>query len=99
MRADTGVDGVAGANAAPTVPSLHGSDVKSYLTYVAKDMLGEPIANTDYLLFMADGTVKSGKTDAQGRTEQIVTETPEEVGIQIVGEEYEEFTISFEGDE
>ncbi|MGP9828532.1 DUF2345 domain-containing protein [Psychrobacter sp. AOP1-A1-60] len=87
---------VAGAKVGPTLPSLGGSDVKSYLTYVAKDMFGEPIANTEYLLFMEDGTVKSGKTDAQGRTEQIVTDTPEEVGIHIVGEEHEGFALSFE---
>ena len=87
---------VAGANVGPTLPSLGGSDVKSYLTYVAKDMFGEPIANTEYLLFMEDGTVKSGKTDAQGRTEQVITDTPEEVGIHIVGEEHEGFALSFE---
>ena len=62
---------VAGAKVGSTLPSLGGYDSKSYLTYVAKDMFGEPIANTKYLLFMEDGTVKSGKTDAQGRTGQI----------------------------
>ncbi|MBE0407710.1 DUF2345 domain-containing protein, partial [Psychrobacter sp. FME6] len=90
---------VAGANITPTLPSLAGSDIKSYLTYVAKDAFGEPIANTEYLLFMEDGTVKSGKTDSQGRTEQIVTDTPEEVGIHIVGDEHEGFELSFEDDE
>ena len=89
---------VAGANITPTLPSLGGSEVKSYLTYVAKDMFGEPIANTEYLLFMEDGTVKSGKTDAQGRTEQVITDTPEEVGIHIVGDEHKGFTLSFEDD-
>ena len=90
---------VAGANITPTLPSLGGSEVKSYLTYVAKDMFGEPIANTEYLLFMEDGTVKSGKTNAQGRTEQVITDTPEEVGIHIVGDEHEGFALSFEDDE
>ena len=90
---------VAGTNITPTLPSLGGSEVKSYLNYVAKDMFGEPIANTEYLLFMEDGTVKSGKTDAQGRTEQVITDTPEEVGIHIVGDEHEGFALSFEDNE
>lgn len=90
---------VAGTNITPTLPSLGGSEVKSYLTYIAKDMFGEPIANTEYLLFMEDGTVKSGKTDAQGRTEQVITDTPEEVGIHIVGDEHEGFALSFEDNE
>ncbi|WP_172953134.1 DUF2345 domain-containing protein, partial [Psychrobacter sp. L7] len=90
---------VGGANITPTLPSLGGSEIKSYLTYVAKDTFGEPIANTEYLLFMDDGTVKKGKTDAQGRTEQIVTDTPEEVGIHIIGDEHEGFTLSFGDDE
>ena len=48
---------------------------------------------------MEDGTVKSGKTDAQGRTEQVITDTPEEVGIHIVGDEHEGFALSFEDNE
>jgi type VI secretion system secreted protein VgrG len=62
--------------------------IRHCLRYVARDASGQPLANRPYALLMADGTRKSGTTDARGRTEQLITERPE--GLQLLIDDTED---------
>lgn len=85
----------AGSASAPTlrfgVPTTF---PKHYLRFVAKDSGGMPLANKPYVMLMPDGTTRSGTTDAQGRTEQVVTDGPESVNIYVEDADHEGFYVS-----
>jgi len=67
--------------------------VKHYLRFVARGATGDPLANKSYAMLMADGTLKSGTTDAQGRTEQVVTDRPESVHLYIDDADHEGYLM------
>ena len=67
--------------------------VKHYLRFVARGATGDPLANKPYAMLMADGTLKSGTTDAQGRTEQVVTDRPESVHLYIDDADHEGYLM------
>jgi uncharacterized protein involved in type VI secretion and phage assembly len=70
---DTRYDG-GEAPTPPTVPTdLGGTDVpgedfkkQTYIEFQLLDVEEKPVANEDYRVVLPDGTVKTGKTDAQG---------------------------------
>ena len=67
--------------------------VKHYLRFVARSVSGDPLANKPYAMLMADGSTKSGTTDAQGWTEQVVTERPENVHLYIEDVDHEGYLV------
>ena len=67
--------------------------VKHYLRFVARSVSGDPLANKPYAMLMADGSMRSGTTDAQGRTEQVVTERPEAVHLYIEDADHEGYLV------
>jgi type VI secretion system secreted protein VgrG len=67
---------------------------KHYLRFAAKDAAGNPLAGKAYALMMPDGSTKTGKTDAAGRTEQVLTDGPKRIGIFIEDADHEGFYIS-----
>jgi len=65
-----------------------------YLRFAAKDAAGNPLAGKAYALMMPDGSTKTGKTDAAGRTEQVLTDGPKRIGIFIEDADHEGFYVS-----
>ena len=65
-----------------------------YLRFAAKDAAGNPLAGKSYVLMMPDGSTKTGKTDAAGRTEQLLTDGPKRIGIFIEDADHEGFYVS-----
>ncbi|MFT3734398.1 MAG: type VI secretion system tip protein TssI/VgrG [Rhodocyclaceae bacterium] len=68
-------------------------DSRNYLQFVATAPDGKPLAGKAYAVLMADGSVKRGKTDGQGRTEKLETAKPEQVQIYIDDAECEGFHV------
>ncbi|MEE8818432.1 MAG: type VI secretion system tip protein VgrG [Rahnella inusitata] len=47
---------------------------------------GLPYSNSNYILYLPDGTETKGMTDEQGKTEQIFTDTPKEIKVKLINE-------------
>ncbi|MGB5885153.1 MAG: DUF2345 domain-containing protein, partial [Acinetobacter venetianus] len=54
-----------------------------HLTYVAKDMDGNPLKNKKYLMILQNGEMISGVTDGQGKTQKVTTKGPQQVQISL----------------
>ncbi|EXB48968.1 type VI secretion system Vgr family protein [Acinetobacter sp. 1000160] len=65
-----------------------------YLTYQVTDSLGEPLKNKNYMMYLADGTVKKGKTNAKGETQRVESAGPQKVNILIDDEDHKGYQIS-----
>ncbi|MFC3329484.1 DUF2345 domain-containing protein [Xanthomonas fragariae] len=59
------------------------------LKYVLRDYTGEPLKSADYAMYLADGSVVTGKTNAQGETEQVITDGPDSVHLMVSDERHE----------
>ncbi|KAB7764746.1 type VI secretion protein, partial [Xanthomonas maliensis] len=59
------------------------------LKYVLRDAMGAPLKNTDYAMYLADGSVMTGKTNAQGETQQITTDGPDSVHLMVANDSHE----------
>ncbi len=59
------------------------------LKYVLRDYTGEPLKSAEYAMYLADGSVVTGKTNAQGETEQVITDGPDSVHLMVSDERHE----------
>jgi len=66
-----------------------------HLTYVAKDMDGNPLKNRKYLMILQNGEMISGVTDGQGKTQKITTKGPQQVQISLEDHVHDGF-VTFE---
>ncbi|MEN8369834.1 type VI secretion system Vgr family protein [Acinetobacter bereziniae] len=64
-----------------------------YLTYEAKDLLGNPLANKKYLMILQNGDVIQGVTDSQGKTQKVTTPSPENISIYIEDENINSYNL------
>ena len=90
MKELTGGEAASGPDLTFSVTALP----KHYLRFAAKDAAGNPLAGKAYALMMPDGSTKTGKTDAAGRTEQVLTDGPKRIGIFIEDADHEGFYVS-----
>ncbi len=91
------------AGAAAPVTSLNFAKISNlgdtsasqhYLKFVARDASGKFLAGKAYVLLMPDGSTRSGKTNAQGETERVVTDGPKSVNVYIDDADHEGFYLS-----
>ncbi|MCL6247565.1 type VI secretion system tip protein VgrG [Acinetobacter sp. ANC 4945] len=68
-----------------------------YLTYVAKDMFGNHIKNTEYLMILPNGEMIEGVTDNMGKTQTVMTKGPQKIQITLNTDQETSFT-KFEED-
>ncbi|MFV5264196.1 type VI secretion system Vgr family protein [Acinetobacter courvalinii] len=66
-----------------------------HLTYVAKDMDGNPLKNRKYLMILQNGEMIGGVTDGQGKTQKITTKGPQQVQISLEDHVHDGF-VTFE---
>lgn len=65
-----------------------------YLRYQATTAQGEPIKGANYVMFGQDGSVlATGRTDAQGRTQQITTDFAERVQLYLQDDEHQGYQV------
>jgi type VI secretion system secreted protein VgrG len=86
----------AGASASPALPSLGSPaamDTAHHLQYQAVDGDGKPLAHRPYVVIMADGTIKTGKTDGSGQTMRISTARREPVQTYIEDADHHGFRL------
>ncbi|MDN5490614.1 MAG: type VI secretion system tip protein VgrG, partial [Acinetobacter sp.] len=67
-----------------------------YLTYEAKDLFGNPLANKKYLMILQNGEVIQGITDSQGKTKKVTTGSPENISIYIEDENINSYNLKVE---
>ncbi|WP_445114933.1 type VI secretion system Vgr family protein [Acinetobacter sp. WZC-1] len=65
-----------------------------YLAYQITDTVGEPLKNKNYAMYMADGTVKKGVTNASGETEKIKTSGPQKANVLMDDEDHQGYRVS-----
>ncbi|MCH7335760.1 type VI secretion system Vgr family protein [Acinetobacter sp. NIPH 2699] len=65
-----------------------------YLTYQVTDSAGQPLKNKNYVMYLADGTIKHGKTNAKGETEKVETAGPQKVNVLIEDDDHKGYQIS-----
>ncbi|MFT3858955.1 MAG: type VI secretion system Vgr family protein [Aquabacterium sp.] len=85
-----------GAGASSSAPRLAGAaalNLAHHLQYQAVGMDGKPLAHRSYVAIMADGSIKTGQTDAQGRTMRFMTDRRERVQIYIDDAEHHGFRL------
>ncbi|MNH54208.1 Phage-related baseplate assembly protein [compost metagenome] len=66
-----------------------------HLTYIAKDMDGNPLKNKKYLMILPNGEMVSGVTDSQGKTQKITTKGPQQIQISLEDHVHDGF-VTFE---
>ncbi|MHC3124436.1 DUF2345 domain-containing protein [Acinetobacter sp. GN11] len=66
-----------------------------HLTYIAKDMDGNPLKNKKYLMILPNGEMVSGVTDGQGKTQKITTKGPQQIQISLEDHVHDGF-VTFE---
>ncbi|CAI3114676.1 Actin cross-linking toxin VgrG1 [Acinetobacter calcoaceticus] len=66
-----------------------------HLTYIAKDMDGNPLKNKKYLMILPNGEMASGVTDGQGKTQKITTKGPQQIQISLEDHVHDGF-VTFE---
>jgi uncharacterized protein (DUF2345 family) len=64
------------------------------LKYVVRDYAGNPLKDTEYVLLMADGSIKTGRTNASGETQQVETDGPEKVHLIVDSTEHDGYHLS-----
>ncbi|WP_151764232.1 DUF2345 domain-containing protein, partial [Acinetobacter soli] len=77
-----------------TVPEMSFNDSPCYLTYRVTDTQGKPLKDKHYVMYLADGSVKKGKTNGLGETESVKTSGPQKVNILIDDEDHDGYHIS-----
>ncbi len=65
-----------------------------YLTYQVTDSTGQPLKNKNYVMYLADGTIKRGRTNAKGETEKVETAGPQKVNVLIEDDDHKGYQIS-----
>jgi len=70
------------------------NDSPCYLTYRVTDTQGKPLKDKHYVMYLADGSVKKGKTNGLGETESVKTSGPQKVNILIDDEDHDGYHIS-----
>ncbi|GAA5172773.1 type VI secretion system Vgr family protein [Viridibacterium curvum] len=77
-----------------TQSNLNLSSGAHYLRYQATTSTGEPIKGASYVMFGPDGSVlATGKTDAQGRTQQITTDFAQRVHVYLQDDEHQGYHV------
>ncbi|KJH64021.1 DUF2345 domain-containing protein [Acinetobacter calcoaceticus] len=66
-----------------------------HLTYIAKDITGNPLKNKKYLMILPSGEMVSGVTDGQGKTQKITTKGPQQIQISLEDHVHDGF-VTFE---
>jgi len=66
-----------------------------HLTYIAKDLDGNPLKNKKYLMILQNGEMVSGVTDGQGKTRKITTKGPQKIQISLEDHVHDGF-VTFE---
>ncbi|MBP2602822.1 DUF2345 domain-containing protein [Acinetobacter calcoaceticus] len=66
-----------------------------HLTYIAKDITGNPLKNKKYLMILPNGEMVSGVTDGQGKTQKITTKGPQQIQISLEDHVHDGF-VTFE---
>ncbi|MFP5083742.1 DUF2345 domain-containing protein [Acinetobacter pittii] len=66
-----------------------------HLTYIAKDLDGNPLKNKKYLMILQNGEMVSGVTDDQGKTQKITTKGPQKIQISLEDHVHDGF-VTFE---
>ncbi|OCY53829.1 DUF2345 domain-containing protein [Acinetobacter pittii] len=66
-----------------------------HLTYIAKDLDGNPLKNKKYLMILQNGEMVSGVTDGQGKTQKITTKGPQKIQISLEDHVHDGF-VTFE---
>jgi type VI secretion system secreted protein VgrG len=66
-----------------------------YLTYIAKDLDGNPLKNKKYLMILQNGEMISGVTDNLGKTQKITTKGPQQIQISLEDHIHDGF-VTFE---
>ncbi|WP_440207071.1 type VI secretion system Vgr family protein [Acinetobacter oleivorans] len=66
-----------------------------HLTYIAKDITGNPLKNKKYLMILPNGEMVSGMTDGQGKTQKITTKGPQQIQISLEDHVHDGF-VTFE---
>ncbi|MDE4040091.1 type VI secretion system Vgr family protein [Acinetobacter pittii] len=66
-----------------------------HLTYIAKDLDGNPLKNKKYLMILQNGEMVSGITDGQGKTQKITTKGPQKIQISLEDHVHDGF-VTFE---
>ncbi|HSD36565.1 MAG TPA: type VI secretion system tip protein TssI/VgrG [Rhodocyclaceae bacterium] len=77
-----------------TQSSINLSAGPHYLRYQATTAQGEPIKGANYVMFGQDGSVlATGRTDAQGRTQQITTDFAQRVQLYLQDDEHQGYHV------
>ncbi len=66
-----------------------------HLTYIAKDITGNPLKSKKYLMILPNGEMVSGVTDGQGKTQKITTKGPQQIQISLEDHVHDGF-VTFE---
>ena len=85
-----------GASASAEAPSLgraQAIDTSHHLQYQAVDSAGKPLAGRPYIMLLADGSTRTGKTDSSGRTQLLTTSRREQVQVYIEDADHHGFRI------
>jgi uncharacterized protein (DUF2345 family) len=77
----------------PRFGTAQAIDTGHHLQYQAVDSAGKPLAGRPYIMLLADGSTRTGKTDSSGRTQLLTTSRREQVQVYIEDADHHGFRI------